>query len=363
MKKLLFAIVVLLCAGSLSAQTDTAIINHKDSIPHLIVGYKISPPFTMKDNAGQCKGVSVELWQNIAQNMGVTYEFKEYNLIDLLEAIRLGKVDVCISPLTVTSERLSKVSFTQPFYTSNLAIAVSKTTSNEVFKFLRNFFSLNFFRAVLFLFVVILIFGTIIWLVEKRQNPTRFGKGWRGVGHGVWWSAVTMTTVGYGDKIPTTTVGRLLAVIWMFTSIIVISSLTGSIAASLTVQSSHHSISTINDLKNVRTTTIAGSNSEKVLLSRGINYITKDTIENVLYDIIDSKTDAFLYDEPIIRYLFQYNHFDKDIDIISQKNNSQYYSFSMPKKHPIHDTLNILLLRELESLQWKAILNEYYIGE
>ena len=32
----------------------------------------------------------------------------------------------------------------------------------------------------------------------------------------VWWSLVTITTVGYGDRFPVTTEGRLLAVVLMF---------------------------------------------------------------------------------------------------------------------------------------------------
>ena len=37
-----------------------------------------------------------------------------------------------------------------------------------------------------------------------------------------WWAAVTMTTVGYGDKTPVTTGGRIVGLVWMFTSVIVI---------------------------------------------------------------------------------------------------------------------------------------------
>jgi hypothetical protein len=44
-----------------------------------------------------------------------------------------------------------------------------------------------------------------------------------GVDHALWWSAVTVTTVGYGDKAPVTRVGRLFAVIWMFCGIAMVS--------------------------------------------------------------------------------------------------------------------------------------------
>lgn len=340
-----------------SLAADSAVTGKK-----LIIGYKISPPFTMEGENNQCKGVSMELWKNIARKLNLKYEMKRYNLVDLLAAIESGDIDLCISPLTVTSERLRRFEFTQPFYTSNLAIAAKKTPKEQVLKFLRNFFSLNFFSAVFFLFIVIFIFGALIWWVEKDKNTSMFDHGWRGVGHGIWWSAVTMTTVGYGDKAPKSVAGRVLSIIWMFTSIIIISSFTGSIAASLTVQSSSYQIENVNDLKNFKTSTIKGSISEKVLLTAGVDYQKADTIENELLKIANDKIDAFLYDEPIIKYLVKTKRLEDDVEIVKQERDAQYYSFALPKNHPLHDRLNIQLINELESLDWKAILNDYHIG-
>lgn len=47
----------------------------------------------------------------------------------------------------------------------------------------------------------------------------------------LWWAAVTVTTVGYGDKFPITTEGRLIAVGLMVTGIAVVGSITASLAA------------------------------------------------------------------------------------------------------------------------------------
>jgi voltage-gated potassium channel len=50
-------------------------------------------------------------------------------------------------------------------------------------------------------------------------------------GDALWWASTTVTTVGYGDRYPVTTPGRLIAVALMMVGIAVVGSLTAIIAA------------------------------------------------------------------------------------------------------------------------------------
>ncbi|MBC8312408.1 MAG: NAD-binding protein [Candidatus Marinimicrobia bacterium] len=56
------------------------------------------------------------------------------------------------------------------------------------------------------------------------------------VGNAIWWTIVTITTVGYGDYSPSSVPGRILAVIIMFSGIGLISVLTGSISSIFTTK-------------------------------------------------------------------------------------------------------------------------------
>jgi len=56
------------------------------------------------------------------------------------------------------------------------------------------------------------------------------------IGNAIWWTIVTITTVGYGDYSPSSLPGRILAVIIMFSGIGLISVLTGSISSIFTTK-------------------------------------------------------------------------------------------------------------------------------
>ena len=47
----------------------------------------------------------------------------------------------------------------------------------------------------------------LIYYIERDAQPEKFTN----VGEGFWWSIITYTTVGYGDVVPVTTLGKFLA--------------------------------------------------------------------------------------------------------------------------------------------------------
>jgi voltage-gated potassium channel len=72
---------------------------------------------------------------------------------------------------------------------------------------------------------LVVLFGVVIWLVDRKDFPT--------VGLGLWWAVSTVTTVGYGDVVPTTTGGRFVATGLMIIGFASLSLLTGIVASLL----------------------------------------------------------------------------------------------------------------------------------
>lgn len=83
---------------------------------------------------------------------------------------------------------------------------------------------------VFFSLMIILttIFGCLIYVVEGAEN------GFDSIPKSIYWAIVTITTVGYGDVVPLTSIGRAIASVGMLIGYAVIAVPTGIITAELT---------------------------------------------------------------------------------------------------------------------------------
>lgn len=355
-----YLIFTLIFNTGLNGQENTP---ESDNSSILHVGVKESPPFLFKKNTSQIEGISAWLWEQVAAELAQPYEFRELTLSEMLDQLEAGKLDIAINPLTVTSGRIERIAFTQPFFVSSSAVATRSSSGlDSALAFVKKFFSVNFLKAIFVLFIVIFIFGFITWLFERKANPEEFPDGWKGMWEGIWWSAVTMTTVGYGDKSPRSLGGRIVALVWMFTAIIIISGLTASIASSLTVNQLSGDIESLQELRQHEVGSVAASASLQFLDD---NYVPARPYNNVqagLDALQAGDIDAFVYDEPILKYeILSGNR--TGLQVLPYRFNTQYYSYGLPKNSPLADQINPIMLSILESSRWQAILSEYDLKE
>ncbi|XP_032241204.2 uncharacterized protein LOC5515526 isoform X2 [Nematostella vectensis] len=90
--------------------------------------------------------------------------------------------------------------------------------------------------VVVLAFAMACLAGIVIWLIEMRSNADQFPKIFtRGIWEGFWWSFVSMTTVGYGDKVPAGPISRVVAIIWVLTGLVMISLFMSVLTSSMTI--------------------------------------------------------------------------------------------------------------------------------
>jgi voltage-gated potassium channel len=81
-------------------------------------------------------------------------------------------------------------------------------------------------RAIIVITVITIIASVLVGTAELKRNM-QFQSFW----DTVWWVLVTISTVGYGDKVPITPLGRIIGVLLMFFGVAVLSVVTATISS------------------------------------------------------------------------------------------------------------------------------------
>ncbi len=80
---------------------------------------------------------------------------------------------------------------------------------------------------LLFVLTLVVIIGSAMYIIEGEEH------GFSSIPHGIYWAVVTMTTVGYGDIVPGTVAGKVLASIVMILGYAIIAVPTGIVSVEL----------------------------------------------------------------------------------------------------------------------------------
>lgn len=355
---------LLLCLlGSLSC-----FISAQDEIElsaSLKVGYTTAPPFIIQEK-NQLEGVNIWLWERVASDLNLEYELVPMGFSAMLDSLETGGIDISINPLTITSERNRKMLFTDSFYASNSTIAVANVSSFQQFiQFIKSFFNQNFLKGLMLLLLIIFLFGLVGWYFERKANNEHFRKGYRGIWDGIWWSAVTLTTVGYGDKAPKTRMGKIAALVLMFGGLLFISGLTASIASSLTVNQLNSSSDGFNEFKERPVGTITNSSTSQFLKDHFFkNVKSYDGVVSGLEGLNAGEITAFMYDEPIMKYRIQEDSTLQTLQVLPVKFDVQFYAFGLARKRTlVEQAISQRILEIMETQEWEVVLNEYGLTE
>ncbi|MBS7456044.1 transporter substrate-binding domain-containing protein [Coralloluteibacterium stylophorae] len=354
---LLLLVVVLMPAGAALAQADAP----SDDARTLVVGIKPAPPFVIERGDGYA-GLSIDLWREIAAEHGWRYEFRSYDLPALLGAVSAGEVDVAIGAITATSAREERMDFSHPITSSGLGVAVRSQQSAGWVAVARAFFSLAFLKVLLALGALLLAIGTLTWLFERRRNAAQFGgTPARGIGSGFWWAAVTMTTVGYGDKAPATLGGRIVGLLWMFAALIIVSTFTAAITSALTVGQLSTRIRSADDLATARVTSLAATTSAQWLQRRGFAFEETPDLDAALERLGTDATDAVVYDAPLLRWTIA-QRTGSALEVLPLTLERQDYAFALPTGSPLREPLNEALLARINAPDWN-LRRARYLGD
>jgi ABC-type amino acid transport substrate-binding protein len=249
------------------------------------------------------------------------------------------------------------IDFSYAFFRSSLGVVVAEKRQAGLAAIWDALTSRAFLSVVGVLAGVLFLVGALVWLFERKHNSAQFERDpKRGLFSGFWWAAVTMTTTGYGDKAPTTVGGRILAILWMFTALIVTAGFTAQLAASLTTDSIQHQITSPTDLAVMRVGNVANAASGAALQSHGVRPRAYASVSAGLKAVADGEIDAFVHDEPILVWEIGQA---RGVALAPLRFAPQDYAIVLPPNTPWREAVNRALLEVLASDRWTAIQRRY----
>lgn len=346
----IFTILLVAAASTVSAST-------------LRVGVHDKPPFAIKESDGSWHGLSIALWRNVATSASIEFEFVETPYEDLLADISNGKIDVAVGEVPVKPTSLPNIEFTQPFLISSIGVAMPDMPMEYAWRSLAHeFMDWTFGRILLGIFAALALVSLLLWIIERRHGHGHFHGGLRGFGSALWFSAVTMTTVGYGDKTPVTFPGRLLTFFWMLSGVLLVSIFTATATSRMAAARISTSITHIHDLNKFVSGALKGSESEQILHELGLRTLPFESLEEALAQMSKDRLQAVVADKNSLLYLRKTLAAidpSMDFEVLDIAVRQTFIAIPHRENLPESQQINRALVALINSPEWVMLQNEW----
>lgn len=327
----------------------------------IVVGTMRVPPFVLRGDDGKWHGLSVDLWSQIAVELQKNFEFKEfdYDPVGLLLAVERREIDLAIAAIPVTLDGEARFDFSHPYFAAGLSIAVRSEPQRSVLATLTSFLTPQLLGTIAALFALLLCVGTVMWALERRQARGQFDvRPAHGIGEGLWWAAVTMTTTGYGDKVPVGWGGRVVGLIWMFASIFLIALFSATLASSLVVNRLKTAVTSPADLPRARVAVVTGTAGELWLKGQGLQGREYPFVIQASKALQRGDVEALVYERAILGHMIkQYGW--REVDILPHVLAVHDYAIAMQQDSPMKESINRALLKVVQAPQWRSVVQRY----
>lgn len=325
----------------------------------LVVAIVDSPPFAFKDSDGSWSGLSVELWRQLATDLGWRWEAREVDLHELHSVLSDGTVDAAIGAVAIDAGGALDHDYSLPYLATGLGF-VQRTTGDVPWRAVLGALTRSeLLPLVVAIAVAILLVGALIAVLERRHNADQFGGTLgRGIATGVWWAAVTMTTVGYGDTTPKSASGRSVALVWMFVGVVAVAIFTATVTSILTLSSLHGSAQHRADLFRLRLGAVSGGAGAEFLTQHGVGFTAFDGYDEPLRLLAQGHMDAVVANAPVLRYLVsrQWQGTLRVSEVILQPLS---YAIGLPTGSPLRTPINHSMLGIIEQDRWRDVEQQY----
>jgi len=320
-----------------------------DAAERLKVYIKPVEPFVFEQN-GRPFGYSIDLWERVAHEAGVEYDLVPVDSVsDMVAALKDNKADVGVGALSITADREAVIDFSHAFYKSGLQILVGAPESSSMVATIRGFLTWDLLKTLAVLALALIATSHLLWAFERKKNPESFPASYRkGVWESLWWTVSTIITGGCENKAPIGVAGRLVAVVWMLAGILLVSYITASVTAVLTVNQLTSEIGGPGDLPGKLVATVKGSTAEKFLTDQHVDVRAYPAIDDAYAALSKGDVKAVVYDAPVLLYHVNSSGSTR-LRVVGHVFEKQSYGFGLQQNSKYRKPINEAMLKLQEN--------------
>ncbi len=331
----------------------------------LRVGISPFTPFVMI-KGDKIDGYSIDLWKKIAEQLDLDYRFvKSPGVSGKLQNLMEKRTDVAIGGISITEERERKIDFTHPYFNTGLGILVQKKSSLSVSKLIRTFLTINRLTIIGSFLLMVFIAGNIIWMVERKQDSGKrsFNRQYLpGIFEGMYWAIVTASTVGYGDRVPRSWAGRVLAILLIISFLPFFAYFIAKLSSDITLHELQTTINSPKDLVDKRVGVVHGTTSYDFVSNLNTNSVSFDKIDQAYDWLLKDKLDAVVYDRPNLLYFAQTKGKEK-VEVVGKVFAPQDYGMASLQGSELREKINRAILSIIENGQMDEIHKKWFGSE
>ena len=316
-------------------------------------------PYSTKNELGEWHGIGVDLWVEVAKKLGIKFQYEECLQSEMHDKLKNHEIDMML--VTGQSADFLKTEvFTQPYvYSHGSAVIAHLSILSSIENIINHLVQSGMFLIVLSMFLTMFVISLILVYFEGRHGQGHFEGSWlKRFASALWFTAVTMTSVGYGDSAKLSFVGRTITFLWMMLGILFIALFTGSVVSSLTTAELNSSLVRLEDLSHYRCDDFAGSKMEKVLTAKGIPARKYPTLMEGFGALQRGQISAFAVDA-ISATTIVNNEYPGQFKICIMPTIQLLYSFAFRKDDPLFDPVNDEVIRVTLNPDWRGRMEHW----
>jgi polar amino acid transport system substrate-binding protein len=318
------------------------------------------PPLII-DNHGKYSGFEIELWEMIAKEAKLKFEYKKYNFPEIIPLIAKKKVDIVLAGITINEKREKIIDFSHATLNSGLLILTSASRDRVSIKnTLKSFLgaSKRLLGPLLLIILFVFFFGHLFWFFEKDAGT--FTRGYYpGIIQSFWLVICNMTTDSFGDFIPHTAAGRVIIIFELFTGIAIFGLMIGEVTAFISEKKVRSLIEDPADLAQKTVATVRDTTSLKTLTKLGAKVIPVEKIEEAYKKLEENKVDAIVYDAPAVIHYTE-NEGKGKFNVVGTVFEKQNYGVALQSGSPLRDKINQVILKLRESGYYDLLYKKWF---